>query len=117
MPLISKPCFKTASFLFSSFDPFVKKRTGPKDKQEMSKLLHKMKREKKGAKKDIRADAAFIANQRAKEARERWVTTNRFEVGSTKRNTVPLLLLYTHTKILRGINLSPGDYEFTCLRS
>ena len=58
-------------FLFS-FDPFTKKRTGPKDKLEMGKLLHKMKRERKGAKKDIRADAAFIANHKAKERRERY---------------------------------------------
>lgn len=58
----------------SSFDPFVKKRTGPKEKLELSKLMHKMKREKKGAKKEIRADSAFIAAQRAKEAREKYVS-------------------------------------------
>ena len=63
--------FTPLPFFPSSFDPFVKKRTGSKEKLEQSKLLHKMKREKKGAKKDIRADAAFIAEQRAKEAREK----------------------------------------------
>jgi hypothetical protein len=63
------------SFSLSSFDPFVKKRSSedaPRDKQEVSKLLHKMKREKKGAKKAIRADAAFLATQKAKDARERY---------------------------------------------
>jgi len=41
------------------------------EKSEMNKMLHKLKRERKGAKKDIRADNAFIAKQRAKEQRER----------------------------------------------
>ncbi|XP_059084097.1 nucleolar protein 14-like [Tigriopus californicus] len=53
-----------------NFDPFVKKRVGSREKLELSKLLHKTKREKKGAKKEIRADAAFIASQKAKDRRE-----------------------------------------------
>ena len=47
------------------FDPDVKKRP----KNEKAKLEHKMKREFKAAKKDIRADNAFLAAQRAKEIR------------------------------------------------
>lgn len=34
-------------------------------------MNHKLKREKKGAKKDLRADAAFLARQKAKERREK----------------------------------------------
>ena len=49
----------------------MKKRNLSKEKQEMAKLNHKLKREKKGAKKDLRADAAFLAKQKAKERREK----------------------------------------------
>ena len=59
-----------SSSLFS-FDPFVKKRNLSKDKQELAKLNHKLKREKKGAKKDLRADAAFLARLKAKEKRDK----------------------------------------------
>ncbi|QQP41579.1 Uncharacterized protein FKW44_015998, partial [Caligus rogercresseyi] len=51
------------------YDPFQKKRVGSKEKLESDKFLHKIKREMKGAKKDIRADSAFLAKQKAKEAR------------------------------------------------
>eukprot|EP00095_Tigriopus_kingsejongensis_P002460 maker-scaffold1069_size64751-snap-gene-0.13 protein:Tk02460 transcript:maker-scaffold1069_size64751-snap-gene-0.13-mRNA-1 annotation:"nucleolar protein 14 homolog" len=54
-----------------NFDPFMKKRVGSREKLELNKLIHKTKREKKGAKKDIRADAAFLATQKAKDRRER----------------------------------------------
>ena len=37
----------------------------------MAKLNHKLKREKKGARKDLRADASFIARQKAKERQEK----------------------------------------------
>ena len=58
--------------LFFSFDPLVKKRSTAKGgKDEVAKLLHKMKREKKGAKKEIRQDAAFIAKRKAEVDRER----------------------------------------------
>ena len=58
-------------FLSCSFDPLVKKRNNDvsRGKQEMAKLNHKLKREKKAAKKDLRADAAFLAKQKAKEKR------------------------------------------------
>ena len=58
-------------FLSCSFDPLVKKRNNDvsREKQEMAKLNHKLKREKKAAKKDLRADAAFLAKQKAKEKR------------------------------------------------
>lgn len=49
----------------------MKKRGGSQGNQELSKLMHKTKRAKKGAKKEIRADTAFIAAQKAKEIRER----------------------------------------------
>jgi len=42
-----------------------------KEKQEMAKLNHKLKREKKAAKKDLRADAAFLAKQKAKDRRDK----------------------------------------------
>ena len=48
-----------------------KKRVGSREKLEMDKLLHKVKRERKAAKKDLRKDTAFLAKQKAKEARER----------------------------------------------
>ena len=57
------------SIYFCSFDPFQKKRGGPKS--EESKLKHKIKREQKGAKKDLRADTAFLAKQKAKERRDK----------------------------------------------
>lgn len=68
-PKSSNPFYRLSCF--SSFDPFQKKRVGSREKLEMGKLMHKMKRERKGAKKDIRADAAFIANQKAKERKEK----------------------------------------------
>ena len=57
--------------IYSSFDPFVKKRNLSKDKQELAKLNHKLKREKKGARKDLRADSAFLARLKAKEKRDK----------------------------------------------
>ncbi len=61
--------------LFSfSFDPFAKKHDGPRDRRDKDKLLHKMKREKKSAKKELRKDTAFLAKQKAVEIRERQVT-------------------------------------------
>ena len=42
-----------------------------KDQQEMAKLNHKLKREKKGAKKDLRADSAFLAKLKYKEKRDK----------------------------------------------
>lgn len=58
---------------FFSFDPFVKKHDGPRERRDHEKLLHKMKREKKSAKKELRKDTAFIAKQKAVETRERLV--------------------------------------------
>merc|ERR1712058_208653 len=57
--------------LEDNFDPFQKKHYGSREKLEMDKLLHKVKREKKAAKKDLRKDTAFLAKQKAREARER----------------------------------------------
>merc|ERR1719319_852386 len=54
-----------------NFNPFEKKRDGSKLQLEEQRLKHKLKRERKGAKKEIRQDAAFIANTKAKEARKK----------------------------------------------
>ncbi len=56
----------------------MKKRTGSREKLEQSKLLHKLRRERKGARKDIRADNAFLAAQRAKDQRERYNNNQSF---------------------------------------
>ena len=61
-------------FLFSSFDPFSKKHGGSSSvNREKDKLLHKMKREKKSAKKELRKDTSFLAKQKFREIRERYV--------------------------------------------
>ncbi len=39
----------------------------------MGKLMHKLKRERKGAKKEIRQDSAFLARRKAADERERQV--------------------------------------------
>ena len=54
-----------------NFDPFQKKHVGSREKLEMDKLKHKVKMEKKSAKKDIRKDSAFLAQHKANEAREK----------------------------------------------
>ena len=53
------------------FDPFVKKREGKKDVLEVQKMKHKLKQEKKGARKEIRQDTAFLASQRMREQRQK----------------------------------------------
>lgn len=52
--------------LFFSFDGG-KKRVGSKEKQERDKLQHKLKREMKGAIREIRKDNAFIGRQKIQE--------------------------------------------------
>ena len=54
-----------------NFDPFQKKHYGSREKLEMDKLQHKVKRERKSAKKDLRKDTAFLAKQKAKEASDK----------------------------------------------
>ena len=53
------------------FNPLEKRRDGDKSKLEEQKLLHKLKRERKGAKKELRQDTAFLANNKAREMREK----------------------------------------------
>jgi nucleolar protein 14 len=53
------------------FKPFEKKRTGDKTLLEEQKLRHKIKQERKGARKEIRKDVAFLAVQKAKERRQK----------------------------------------------
>jgi len=53
------------------FNPGQKKRVGNKDLLEEQKMKHKLKQERKGARKEIRQDNAFLASQKAKEARRR----------------------------------------------
>jgi len=48
------------------FEPFKKKRTGNRDLLEEQKLRHKLKQERKGARKEIRHDAAFLASEKAR---------------------------------------------------
>ncbi|CAB4056288.1 NOP14 [Lepeophtheirus salmonis] len=76
------------------YDPFQKKRSGNKEKLENDKFIHKIKREMKGAKKDIRADSAFLAKQKAKELRQRDEERQR----KTK-------------EILSGLGNQEGDYR------
>ena len=54
-----------------SFDPMVKKRVGKKDLLEEQKMRHKLKQEKKGARKEIRQDTAFLASQKMREQRQK----------------------------------------------
>merc|ERR1719186_632492 len=51
------------------FEPFKKKREGSKEMLEEQKLRHKLKQERKGARKEIRQDTAFLASQKVKEAK------------------------------------------------
>jgi len=53
------------------FDPFKKKRTGNRDMLEEQKMRHKVKQERKGARKEIRQDTAFLASEKAKDARRK----------------------------------------------
>merc|ERR1719219_1839993 len=80
--------------LEDNFDPFQKKHFGSREKLEMDKLQHKVKREKKSAKKDIRKDTAFLAKQKAKEAREK----DRERIQKTRR-------------IMSGLGSQEGEYK------
>lgn len=53
-----------------------KKRVGSKEKLERDKLQHKLKREMKGAIREIRKDNAFLGRQKIKEQIERYVIRN-----------------------------------------
>jgi len=53
------------------FNPGQKRRVGNKDLLEEQKMKHKLKQERKGARKEIRQDNAFLAGQKAKEARRK----------------------------------------------
>ena len=50
-----------------------KKRVGSKEKLEREKLQHKLKREMKGAIREIRKDNAFLGRQKIKEQIERYI--------------------------------------------
>merc|ERR1719510_631340 len=80
--------------LEDNFDPFQKKRVGSKEKLEMDKLQHKVKREKKSAKKDLRKDSAFLAKHKAKEAREK----DRERIQKTRN-------------IMSGLGSQEGEYR------
>ena len=53
------------------FDPMVKRRTGNRELLEQQKMRHKLKQEKKGARKEIRQDTAFLATERFREQRQK----------------------------------------------
>jgi len=55
--------------LEEDFKPGQKKRQGSREMLEEQKMRHKLKQERKGARKEIRADNAFLATQRAKLSR------------------------------------------------
>ena len=55
-------------------EPFDKKfRNLTAQQKEKERLVHKHKRELKGATREIRKDAIFLARQRQKEQEEKWV--------------------------------------------
>jgi len=54
-----------------NFYPGEKKRKGDKRELEEQKLRYKVRMEKKGARKEIRKDMAFLANQKAKETKRK----------------------------------------------
>ena len=80
--------------LEDNFDPFQKKHFGSREKLEMDKLQHKVKREKKSAKKDLRKDAQFLAKHKANEAR----ATDRERIQKTRR-------------IMSGLGDQEGEYK------
>merc|ERR1712142_1336954 len=51
------------------FEPLKNKRQGSKEMLEQQKMRHKLKQERKGARKEIRQDTAFLASQKMKEAK------------------------------------------------
>lgn len=55
-----------------------KKRVGSKEKLERDKLQHKIKREMKGAIREIRKDNAFIAREKLKEQIDKYVIIKYF---------------------------------------
>ena len=77
-----------------NFDPSQKKRVGSREKLEMDKLQHKVKRERKSAKKDIRKDSAFLAKHKAKEAR----ATDKERIQKTR-------------SIMSGLGSQEGEYR------
>ncbi len=95
---IERAQYTLFSFLFShSFDPFsrsARSKSGGKAGIEKRKLQNKMRRETKGARKEIRADAAFIANLRAKQTRE----TDAYRKRKTK-------------ELLAGLGDQEGDFR------
>lgn len=69
--------FSSCRLYFYSFEGR-KKRVGSKEKLEREKLQHKIKREMKGAIREIRKDNAFIAREKLKEQIEKYVTMKLF---------------------------------------
>merc|ERR1711925_23080 len=55
--------------LEEDFKPGQKKRVGSREMLEEQKMRHKLKQERKGARKEIRQDTAFLASQKVKEAK------------------------------------------------
>ncbi|XP_045127343.1 nucleolar protein 14-like isoform X2 [Portunus trituberculatus] len=72
----------------------VKKRHGTKEYLEKQKLIHKLKREKKGARKAVRGDTAFLARQQLQETLQSDADRKR-KVG----------------QIMSGLQMQEGDFK------
>ena len=61
-------------YLFSNISRIdgVKKRHGTKEYLEKQKLMHKLKREKKGARREVQRDTAFLARQQLQDTLRRY---------------------------------------------
>ena len=58
---------------FHSFDGKKKKQRGTRDFNERQKLIHKHKKEMKGARREIKKDNQFLARQKLNEQLEKYV--------------------------------------------
>lgn len=72
----------------------VKKRHGTKEYLEKQKLLHKLKREKKGARREVQRDTAFLARQQLQET---------LQSDSERKRKV--------RQIMSGLQVQEGDYK------
>ena len=83
----------------------------------MDKLLHKVKREKKAAKKDLRKDTAFLSKQKAKEARERYAAASYYTLLGIILNFWIILLFRDMERqkrtreIMSGLGSQEGEYR------
>ncbi|KAG0719301.1 Nucleolar protein 14 [Chionoecetes opilio] len=72
----------------------VKKRHGTKEYLEKQKLMHKLKKEKKGARREIQRDTAFLANQQLQET---------LQSDAIRKRKV--------TQIMSGLQIQEGEFK------